>query len=125
MQANARAMDAVVQRIKSLGIAAEDIQTTGINLGAQYDYDQAAQRQVFRGYQASNRVSVTLRDVKRTGPVLDGRTYAELSKPSSYVKPITFGAVAPGLFDAIVKNRVPPSPVPPALHNKPVSRSGA
>ena len=71
MQRNANAMDAVIKRIKALGIAAEDIQTTGINLGAQYDYDQATQRQVFRGYQASNRVSVTLRDVKRTGPVLD------------------------------------------------------
>ncbi|GGD89224.1 SIMPL domain-containing protein [Tsuneonella deserti] len=71
MQKNAQAMDAVVKRIKALGIAAEDIQTTGINLGAQYDYDQSQQRQVFRGYQASNRVSVTLRKVDRTGPVLD------------------------------------------------------
>ncbi|WP_207912502.1 SIMPL domain-containing protein [Parafrankia sp. BMG5.11] len=71
MRANAAAMDRVVQRIRSLGIAPADIQTTGINLGAQYDYDQQTQRQVFRGYQASNRVSVTLRDVKRTGPVLD------------------------------------------------------
>ena len=71
MQANAKAMDAVVQRIKALGIAPEDIQTTGINLGAQYDYDQATQRQVFRGYQASNRVSVTLRKIDRTGSVLD------------------------------------------------------
>ena len=71
MQANAKAMDAVIQRIKALGIAPEDIQTTGINLGAQYDYDQSAQRQVFRGYQASNRVSVTLRKIDRTGAVLD------------------------------------------------------
>ena len=71
MQANAKAMDAVIQRIKALGIAPEDIQTTGINLGAQYDYDQSAQRQVFRGYQASNRVSVTLRKIDRTGSVLD------------------------------------------------------
>jgi len=71
MQANAKAMDAVVQRIKALGIDADDIQTTGINLGAQYDYNQSTQRQVFRGYQASNRVSVILRDVDRTGPVLD------------------------------------------------------
>ena len=59
------------------------------------------------------------------GPALDGRTYAELSKPSSYVKPITFGGVAPGLFDAIVTNKAPQSPVPPPLHNKPVSGSGA
>lgn len=71
MRANAQAMDAVIARIKSLGISAADIQTSGINLGAQYDYDQSAQRQVFRGYQASNRVSVTLRKVADTGRVLD------------------------------------------------------
>jgi cytochrome o ubiquinol oxidase subunit 2 len=40
------------------------------------------------------------------GGGLDARSYAELSKPSSYVKPMTYGAVAPGLFDAIVANRV-------------------
>lgn len=71
MRLNAQAMDAVIKRIKALGIAADDIQTTGINLGARYDYDQASQRQVFRGYQASNRVSVTLRKVPDTGRVLD------------------------------------------------------
>lgn len=85
MTANAKAMDAVIARIKSLGIRAEDIQTTGINLGAQYDYDQSTQRQVFRGYQASNRVNVTLRDVSRAGPVLDALVAAgatDLSGPS-------------------------------------------
>jgi len=59
------------------------------------------------------------------GPVLDGRGYAELSKPSSYVKPITYGAVAPGLFDAIVANRAPPDPVPPPQHNAPSQGSKA
>jgi len=59
------------------------------------------------------------------GPVLDGRGYAELSKPSSYVKPMTYGAVAPGLFDAIVANRAPANPVPPPQHNRPVSDQGA
>jgi cytochrome o ubiquinol oxidase subunit 2 len=59
------------------------------------------------------------------GPVLDGRGYAELSKPSSYVKPMTYGAVAPGLFDAIVAGRVPPNPVPPPLHNRPVNGTKA
>src|SRR3954451_12128919 len=39
------------------------------------------------------------------GSALDGRTYAELSKPSSDVKPMTYGAVASGLFDAIALNR--------------------
>lgn len=71
MRTNAQAMSEVVQRIKQLGVAERDIQTSGINLGARYDYDQANQRQVFRGYQASNRVSVKLRDIQRTGEVLD------------------------------------------------------
>ena len=71
MRINAAAMDKVVQRIKALGIKSDDIQTTGIDLGAQYDYDQEQRRQVFRGYQASNRVSVILRKVPDTGRVLD------------------------------------------------------
>ena len=85
MRLNANAMDAVVQRIKALGIAADDIQTTGIELGAQYDYDQARQRQVFRGFQASNRVSVILRKVPDTGRVLDALVAAgatDISGPS-------------------------------------------
>jgi cytochrome o ubiquinol oxidase subunit II len=56
------------------------------------------------------------------GAALDGRAYAELSKPSSYVQPLTYGAVAPGLFDAIVANR---APVVPLQHNPPTSEQGA
>lgn len=41
-----------------------------------------------------------------SGPALDGAAFAELSKPSSYVKPYTYGAVPPGLFNAIVRNQV-------------------
>jgi cytochrome o ubiquinol oxidase subunit 2 len=57
------------------------------------------------------------------GPVLDGRGYAELYKPTSYVKPMTYGAVAPGLFDAIVANRAPPPQMMP--HNQPTTEQGA
>ncbi len=84
MRTNATAMQAVIDRIKALGIAERDIQTTGINLGAMYDYNQQTQRQVFRGYQASNRVSVKLRDIQRTGEVLDALVAAgatDLSGP--------------------------------------------
>jgi uncharacterized protein YggE len=84
MRANATQMTAVIARIKALGVPERDIQTSGISLGAQYDYDQAAQRQVFRGYAASNRVSVKLRDIPRTGEVLDALVAAgatDLSGP--------------------------------------------
>ncbi len=56
---------------------------------------------------------------------LDGAGFAELSKPSSYVKPMTYGAVAPDLFDAIVANRAPANPVPAPEHNKPVNGTKA
>jgi uncharacterized protein YggE len=85
MQANAEAMNAVIERIKALGIAERDIQTTGVNLAPQYDYDEASRRQVFRGYQVSNRVQVTLREIDRVGPVLDALVQAgatDLSGPN-------------------------------------------
>jgi cytochrome o ubiquinol oxidase subunit 2 len=51
------------------------------------------------------------------GPALDGKSYAELAKPSSYVKPATYGTVSPGLFDAIAMQR----PLP----KRPTSDQGA
>jgi cytochrome o ubiquinol oxidase subunit 2 len=56
------------------------------------------------------------------GTALDGRAYVELAKPSSYVKPITYGAVAPGLFDAIVSGHAEPPQSPP--HNPPTFEQG-
>jgi len=71
LRQNSAEMQKVIARIKALGVAEKDIQTTGINLNARYDYDQQTQRQVFRGYMASNRVSVILRKIDDTGRVLD------------------------------------------------------
>lgn len=71
LRQNSVEMAKVIERIKALGVAEKDIQTAGINLNAQYDYDQEGRRQVFRGYQVSNRVSVTLRKIADAGRVLD------------------------------------------------------
>jgi uncharacterized protein YggE len=71
LRQNSREMQRVVDRLKALGVAARDIQTSGINLSARYDYDQSGRKPVFRSYQASNRVSVTLRKLDRVGEVLD------------------------------------------------------
>jgi cytochrome o ubiquinol oxidase subunit 2 len=62
------------------------------------------------------------------GPALDVAAYDRLQKPSSYVKPFTYGSVQPGLFDSIVANRPPPpiSPktTPPAMHVSPQPPTG-
>ncbi|MGD9665291.1 MAG: SIMPL domain-containing protein [Novosphingobium sp.] len=89
MQQNAREMDSVIAKIKALGIVKEDVQTTGINLNAEYDYNQSLRKQVFRGYRASNQVQVTLRKVEDTGKVLDALVAAgatDINGPSFSVE---------------------------------------
>ncbi|WP_228243236.1 SIMPL domain-containing protein [Porphyrobacter sp. GA68] len=71
LRQNSAAMQRVIDRIKAAGVAERDIQTTGLNLSARYDYDNQQRRQIFLGYQARNTVSVKFRDVQRAGPILD------------------------------------------------------
>ncbi|ANU08285.1 SIMPL domain-containing protein [Paraurantiacibacter namhicola] len=71
MRLNALEMTKVIERLKALGVDPDDIQTTGVRLGAEYDYNNQTRRQVFRGYSASNGVMVTVRDVANVGPLLD------------------------------------------------------
>lgn len=62
---------AVIDRLKSLGIAEKDIQTTGINLRADYDYDRDSRENRFVGYVVSNQVSAKVRDLPKLGKILD------------------------------------------------------
>ena len=71
MRDNANRMDAVIARLRALGIAREDIQTSGISLNAQYQYNNNNTPPVFIGYDVTNQVSVTVRDIARIGPTLD------------------------------------------------------
>ena len=65
------------------------------------------------------------------GGPLDAQAYAQLFKPSSYVKPMTYSNVAPGLFQAIAMGH-PPSPqqrphnlpAPPIMPNGPTGGQG-
>lgn len=69
VRANNRQMASVVARLKRLGIADRDIQTTQINLNQQFDYRDG--QQIFKGYQASNMVNAKLRDLNKLGAFLD------------------------------------------------------
>ena len=70
MRANAARMDAVMKAIRAAGIAERDIQTSGINLNPQYRYIEN-QPPAITGYQASNTVSLKVRDIAKLGGVLD------------------------------------------------------
>ena len=70
MRSNADQMAKVVAAIKAAGIAERDIQTSGVNLNPDYRYTDN-QPPVITGYQASNTVNITVRDVSKLGRLLD------------------------------------------------------
>jgi uncharacterized protein YggE len=70
MADNARRMQEVFAALSRAGVADRDIQTSGLNLSAQYDYVQD-QPPRLRGYQASNRVTVNVMDLTRVGSTAD------------------------------------------------------
>lgn len=70
MRQNAEQMSKVMDAVKAAGIADKDVQTSGINLSPQYTYKENGVPKI-NGYQASNTVSLKVRDIARLGKVLD------------------------------------------------------
>lgn len=68
-QKAAASMDAVVSALLDLGIDEKDIQTTSLNLNARYDWNSEPPK--ITGWEASNMVSVTVRDIDAVGEVVD------------------------------------------------------
>lgn len=69
LRANAEQMQKVMAAVRAAGIAERDVQTSGINVNPQYRYAEN-QPPVITGYQASNTVSLKVRDIARLGDVL-------------------------------------------------------
>jgi len=67
MDALAEKSNALIATLTGVGIAAEDLQTSGLNLWPQYGADGTR----IEGYQASTNVTVKVRDVARVGEVID------------------------------------------------------
>jgi uncharacterized protein YggE len=90
MAANAQKMTAVTAALKAAGIAPKDIQTSGLNLNAQYVYEQNLPPRL-TGYQASNQVTVTVRDLARLGQSVD----AVVGAGANQVNGVSFGLSDP------------------------------
>ncbi|MBW8815414.1 MAG: SIMPL domain-containing protein [Caulobacterales bacterium] len=90
LAANASRMTAVLASLKKAGIAERDIQTSNLSLNAQYNYIQNQPPQL-TGYQASNQVTVTVRDLKRLGAAVD----ATVGAGANQVNGISFGLSDP------------------------------
>jgi uncharacterized protein len=68
-RANADAMKSVLDKLKTLGLPADAIRTSGYDLQPQFDYVNG--KQSLREYLARNTVEVRVDDVARAGDVLD------------------------------------------------------
>jgi uncharacterized protein YggE len=70
LRANSAQMGQVMAAIRAAGVAEKDIQTSGINVNPQYRYAED-QPPAITGYQASNNVSIKVREISKLGDVLD------------------------------------------------------
>lgn len=67
--ANTAKMNTVNQAMKELGIAVDDLETSGYNLNPNYDY--AKSPMTIQGYILSQNLSVKVRDFEKVGTVLE------------------------------------------------------
>ncbi len=74
LTANNEAMAQVIAALKADGVEDRDLQTAGIQINPRYEYPTSPdgrQRQVLTGYEVSNTLTVRVRDVQKTGAILD------------------------------------------------------
>ena len=90
MRLNATRMTQVMAALRRAGIAERDVQTSGLNLSAQYDYVQNEPPRL-RGYQANNRVTVIINDLDAVGTTADAVVAAGVNQ----IDGISFGLKDP------------------------------
>lgn len=74
LDANNKAMADVIAAMKASGIEDRDLQTSGVQIAPRYDYvtkPDGTQEAKLAAYQVSNTISVRVRDLSKTGEVLD------------------------------------------------------
>lgn len=67
-------MSAVIQNLKSQGIDAKDIKTSGYNLSPNYQYDESTRRNYISGYTLTQTVLVKIRDLSKAAKIVGGVT---------------------------------------------------
>jgi len=68
---NNRVMRELIKELEREGIAEQDVQTSNFNVSPRYSRPERGGTPSINGYQVSNQVSVTVRDIERAGEILD------------------------------------------------------
>lgn len=93
LDANSAALQSVLAKLKAEGIEPKDIQTTGLSVNPQFDYNNTSGgTQKITGYVASNSVVVAVRKLDGLGDTLD----AVVTEGANTLNGISFGLQDPG-----------------------------
>ncbi len=91
LTANTASMNAVFDALKSGGVETKDIQTLNFMVQPRYDYNNNTQPPKLVGYDVSNNVTITLRQIEALGGLLDKLVQAG----SNQIQGITFQVSKP------------------------------
>lgn len=93
LDANSTALQSVLSKLKASEIEPKDIQTTGLSVNPQFDYNNTSGgTQKITGYVASNSVVVAVRKLDTLGGTLD----AVVTEGANTLNGISFGLQDPG-----------------------------
>jgi len=70
----ARIIDRVIQTLKNLGIAKDDMETVSYNIAPKYEWENS--KNVFKGYEVTVSMKVTLKNFDKAGLVIDASVNA-------------------------------------------------
>jgi uncharacterized protein len=70
--ASAKALNGVLATLKGLGVAEHDLRTSIVSVQPQYDYSKQSAPPRLVGYQFTNLVAATLREIDKVGDAIDG-----------------------------------------------------
>lgn len=71
LDANNAAMARLIKALRKADIDEGDIRTSGFNVSPYYEHVKNTRQRRIAGYQATNQVTVTVRDLKRIGRIID------------------------------------------------------
>ena len=91
LAANSKSMEAVIARLKESGVAAADLQTSGLSVSPNYNNNYSSDTGAPQGFVAMNMVTVGIRDLTKLGGVVD----AVVADGANTLNGISFGLIDP------------------------------
>lgn len=89
---NTELTTAVINALRRMGVAENDISTQSYTITPQYDYVEG--QQIFRGYRVQHILQVTIRDITKVGPIID----AAVASGANFVGDINFTVANPTIY---------------------------